>query len=91
MAEKTKEYEKLLSDWNKATADHEAWSKTKKEAEEEVKKHKDRFNEWYYVVDNGSYEKMKVKFEDLVKVKEEKPEEKKDVPAPNFQLPQFPK
>ena len=89
-AEQKKEYEKLLDEWNKATADHEEWAKTKKEAEDEVKKLKDRFNEWYYVVDNESYKKMKVTLADLVKAKEKKGDKKVDTLTPGgFQLPQL--
>ena len=84
-----KEYEKLLDVWNKTTADHEAWAKTKKEADEEVKTLKSRFNEWYYVVDNESYKKMKVTLVDLVKDKEKKEDKKSNSPVPNFQLPQL--
>lgn len=87
-AEQTKAYEKLLTEWNAAKADHEKWAATKKEADEEIEKLKKKFNEWYYVVDNKSYEKMKVKFEDVLKVKEKKTEENPGT-APNFQLPQF--
>ena len=87
--EQTKTYEKLLAEWNAATADHEKWAKTKKEADDEIEKLKKRFNEWYYVVDNKSYEKMKVKFEDLLKAKEKKTKEKPGGAAPNFQLPQL--
>ena len=89
-AEQKKEYEKLLDEWNKATADHEQWEKTKKEAEEEVKKLKERFNEWYYVVDNESYKKIKVTLEGLLKDKEKKEDKKSATPAPGgFQLPQL--
>lgn len=87
--EQKKEYDKLFADWSKAKADHEAWEKTKKEAEEEVKKLKERFNEWYYVVDNESYKKMKVTLVDLLKNKEKAEDKKADTPSPNFQLPQL--
>ena len=87
--EQTKTYEKLLTEWNAAKADHDKWVKTKKEADDEISKLKKRFNEWYYVVDNQSYEKMKVKFEDLLKAKEKKTEKQPGGLPPNFQLPQL--
>lgn len=84
--EQTKKYEEELANWNQAKADHEAWEKTKKEAQEEVKKLQERFNEWYYVVDNESYKKIKVTFESLIKDKE-KPKKEGAEKQPSFTLP----
>ena len=67
-----KKYDEDLKAYNKAKADKEAWEKTDKEAKEEVAKLQKRFNDWYYVIDNESYEKIKVSFPDLVE----------DIPAP---------
>ena len=61
-----KKYDDDLKAYNKAKADKEAWEKTDKEAKEEVAKLQKRFTDWYYVIDNESYEKIKVAFPDLV-------------------------
>lgn len=67
-----KKYDEQLKAYNKAKADAEALEKTNKEAKEEVAKLQKRFNDWYYVIDNESYEKIKVSFPDLVE----------EIPAP---------
>ncbi|MCH2205017.1 MAG: DUF4340 domain-containing protein [Lentisphaerales bacterium] len=61
-----KKYDEDLKTYNKAKADKEAWEKDSKEAKEEVAKLQKRFTDWYYVIDNESYEKIKVTFPDLV-------------------------
>jgi hypothetical protein len=75
-----KKYDEDLKNFNKAKADHDAWLKTSTEAKEEVAKLQKRFNNWYYVIDNESYEKVKVSFTDLVEVP--------PTPAPQGQAPQ---
>ncbi|MFM9966584.1 MAG: hypothetical protein ACKV2Q_35855 [Planctomycetaceae bacterium] len=45
--------------------------------QEKVKELNDRFGDWYYVISNDSFDKLRLSRADLVKSKEKKPEEKK--------------
>ncbi len=91
--EKTAEYEKALAAYNKASADHEAWVNTKLAAEKEVADLEKKFNEWYYVIDNESYNKFKVTLETLLRDKTPSTPNNQGAPAGGnglpFQLPNF--
>ncbi|MCM8533505.1 MAG: DUF4340 domain-containing protein, partial [Lentisphaeraceae bacterium] len=82
-----KKYNEDFKNFNKAKADHEMWAKTTKAAKDEVQKLEKRFNDWYYVIDNESYEKVKVTFADLV---EEKPEAVKETNPNSLSQPKLP-
>ena len=82
-----KKYNEDFKAYNKAKADHEMWVKTTKEAKEEVEKLEKRFNDWYYVIDNESYEKVKVSFQDLI---EDKPDPVKETKQAVPGLPTLP-
>lgn len=45
---------------------------------QKVKELNDRFADWYYVISNESFDKLRLSRTDLVKAKEKKPEEKSD-------------
>lgn len=46
--------------------------------QQKVKELNDRFADWYYVISNDSFDKLRLSRADLVKVKEKKPEEKSE-------------
>ena len=50
---------------------------------QKVKDLNDRFADWYYVISNDSFDKLRLSRTDLVKAKEKKPEEKSDGDDPD--------
>jgi hypothetical protein len=46
------------------------WEQKKKDAQKKVEELNDRFGPWYYVISDDVYKKIRLKFSDIVKIKE---------------------